>query len=221
MLKSARKKKEVCPLCLGKSVSDFYQDLHRAFFCCQNCALIFVDPDTFLSSTEEKARYELHENSSENLGYREFLSRLIDPLSSRLGKKKLKGLDFGCGPCPTLSLMLEEKGYLMTLYDPYFADNPSALTKEYDFVTCSEAMEHFYSPAKEWSLLPAMVKPGGWLGIMTNLSAEAETFGQWYYKNDLTHVNFYSRKTFLFLAERDGLEVEFISNDVILIRKPE
>ena len=220
MLKSGGKKVQVCPLCYGRFVSDFYQDFYRAYFRCQNCSLIFVDPESFLSSSEEKARYELHQNSSEARGYREFLNRLVEPLSVRLGKKELKGLDFGCGPCPTLPFMLEERGYLMSFYDPYFADNPSLLDKEYDFVTCSEAMEHFNSPAKEWNLLLARVKPGGWLGIMTNLSAEAENFGQWYYKNDLTHVSFYSRDTFSFLAERDALKVEFIGNDVILIRKP-
>lgn len=220
MLKSAGKKIHVCPLCHGRSVSDFYQGFHRSYFRCQNCALIFVDPESFLSSSEEKARYELHENSSGDQGYREFLKRLVDPLSARLGEKALKGLDFGCGPGPTLSSMLEARGYSMTLYDPYFADNPLALHMEYDFVTCSEVMEHFNYPAKEWSLLLARVKPGGWLGIMTNLSAEAETFGRWYYKNDLTHVSFYSRDTFSFLAEKDGLEVYFIGNDVILMKKP-
>ena len=41
----------------------------------------------------------------------------------------------------------------------------------------------------------------------------------WHYKNDQTHVVFFSRQTFEYLAERDKLDLEFIGNDVILLRK--
>ena len=54
---------------------------------------------------------------------------------------------------------------------------------------------------------------------MTKLATEAEAFTRWHYKNDPTHVSFFSRDTFRFLAQRDGLEVEFVGNDVILLRK--
>ena len=107
----------------------------------------------------------------------------------------------------------------MAIYDPYFAPDPSVLTRQYDFVTCTEAIEHFNQPAKEWGLLLSMIKPGGWLGLMTKLATDAEAFTRWHYKNDPTHVSFFSRDTFRFLAQRDGLEVEFVGNDVILLRK--
>jgi len=32
-------------------------------------------------------------------------------------------------------------------------------------------------------------------------------------------VSFFSRETFRYLAKRDGLKVEFVGNDVILLRK--
>lgn len=209
----------ICPLCRGQSIADFYQDRRRAFFRCGLCTLIFVDPENLLSAEEEKARYDAHENSPGDNGYRGFLSRLVDPLAERMGGMALDGLDFGSGPGPTLSLLLEAKGYSMTLYDPYYANDPSVLTRKYDFVTCTEAIEHFYTPGKEWSLMRDCIKPGGWLGVMTRLAAEAGTFGKWYYKNDLTHVSFFTRDTFLYLTKRDGMEVEFIGNDVILMRK--
>lgn len=220
MLRYPGEKIQTCPLCLGKSVSDFYQDTQRIYFRCRDCLLIFIDPKFHLSSKKEKARYEAHKNSPEDPGYRKFLSRLVNPLFKHMGNQRLNGLDFGCGPGrPTLSLMLEEKGYVMTFYDPYFADTPSVLTRQYDFVTCTEAMEHFYTPFKEWTLLLDLLKPHGWLGIMTNLAGDAETFAQWYYKNDLTHVSFFSHETFRYLAKRDGMNIEFIGNDVILMRK--
>ncbi|MBC7003262.1 class I SAM-dependent methyltransferase [Photobacterium sp. BZF1] len=208
-----------CPLCHSQSTALFFEDRRRQYFRCGECALIFADPGSRLSPQEEKAHYDLHENNPEDMGYRRFLARLADPLLERIGREPLDGLDFGCGPGPTLSLMLAEAGHNMAVYDPYFADKPAVLDTQYDFVTCTEAIEHFYTPAKEWGQLVGMVKPSGWLGLMTKLARDADAFAQWHYKNDPTHVSFFSRETFHYLAQRDGLDVEFVGNDVILLRK--
>lgn len=210
---------QTCPLCNSQSVGAFHQDKRRAYFRCQDCALIFADPGALLPPDDEKAVYDQHENNPEDPGYRRFLNRLAAPLAERLVSPPLTGLDFGCGPGPTLSVMLAELGYNMAIYDLYFAHDPAVLDRQYDFVTCTEAIEHFYTPAKEWGLLIGMVKPGGWLGLMTKLATDADAFAQWHYKNDPTHVSFFSRETFRYLAKRDGLEVEFVGNDVILLRK--
>ncbi|WP_299019935.1 class I SAM-dependent methyltransferase [uncultured Photobacterium sp.] len=210
---------QTCPLCHSQSAGTFHQDKRRAYFRCLDCALIFAEPDALLPPEDEKAVYDQHENNPEDLGYRSFLGRLATPLAERLGASPLSGLDFGCGPGPTLSVMLEEMGYNMAIYDPYFAHKPEALERQYDFVTCTEAIEHFYTPAKEWGQLIGMVKPGGWLGLMTKLATDIDAFVQWHYKNDPTHVSFFSRETFRYLAQRDSLEVEFVGNDVILLRK--
>ncbi|UXI01205.1 class I SAM-dependent methyltransferase [Photobacterium sp. TY1-4] len=210
---------QTCPLCQHQSADAFVEDRLRAYFRCQACALIFADPAALLAPADEKAVYDQHENNPADQGYRRFLNRLAEPLSERLGPAPLDGLDFGCGPGPTLSVMLAEMGHQMAIYDPYFADEPALLEATYDFVTCTEAIEHFYTPAREWALLLNMVKPGGWLGLMTKLATDAEAFARWHYKNDPTHVSFFSRETFRFLARRDGLSVEFVGNDVILLRK--
>ncbi|EAS62952.1 class I SAM-dependent methyltransferase [Photobacterium angustum] len=208
-----------CPLCHSEQHGVFVEDKNRCYFRCQQCALIFADPEAQLSPEQEKAVYDQHQNNPDDMGYRQFLGRLATPLVERLPTGPLDGLDFGSGPGPTLSIMLEEMGYNMAIYDPYFAPDPSVLTRQYDFVTCTEAIEHFNQPAKEWGLLLSMIKPGGWLGLMTKLATDAEAFTRWHYKNDPTHVSFFSRDTFRFLAQRDGLEVEFVGNDVILLRK--
>ncbi|PQJ64954.1 class I SAM-dependent methyltransferase [Photobacterium angustum] len=208
-----------CPLCHSEQHGVFVEDKNRCYFRCQQCALIFADPEAQLSPEQEKAVYDQHQNNPDDMGYRQFLGRLATPLVERLPAGPLDALDFGSGPGPTLSIMLEEMGYNMAIYDPYFAPDPSVLTRQYDFVTCTEAIEHFNQPAKEWGLLLSMIKPGGWLGLMTKLATDAEAFTRWHYKNDPTHVSFFSRDTFRFLAQRDGLEVEFVGNDVILLRK--
>ena len=48
---------------------------------------------------------------------------------------------------------------------------------------------------------------------------DLEAFACWHYKYDPIHVSFFSPLTFRYLAERDNLELEFIGNDVILLRK--
>lgn len=209
-----------CPLCEQPSAGDFARGFRRAYFRCGECSLIFADPAARLSRREEKAVYDQHRNDPGDVDYRRFLNRLARPLKQRLGEKKLHGLDFGSGPGPTLSVMLEEAGHVMSVYDPFYAPDTSVLRRQYDFVTCTEAIEHFNTPAREWRLLLGLVKPGGWLAIMTRLVTRPEHFTQWHYKNDPTHVSFFSQRTFHYLARRDGLEHELIGNDVILLAKP-
>jgi hypothetical protein len=55
-----------------------------------------------------------------------FLSQVFDPVTTHL-KKGAKGLDFGSGPGPTLSLMFEKQGYQVDLFDKFYADNPEVL----------------------------------------------------------------------------------------------
>ncbi|WMC10599.1 class I SAM-dependent methyltransferase [Oceanimonas pelagia] len=208
-----------CPLCDFSDHALFHQD-RRRYHRCARCGLIFVEPAQRLAAEAEKAEYDLHDNDPEDAGYRRFLSRLAAPLMARLAPGSV-GLDFGCGPGPALAAMFNEAGFSVTTYDPYYAHYPERLQRQYDFVTCTEAIEHFYSPGREWRRLLAMLRPGGWLGLMTKLARDQAAFASWHYKQDPTHVCFFSRDTFVWLAERDGLGIEFIGADVILLHKPE
>lgn len=208
-----------CPLCLGQQSHFFHQDKRRCYWQCGNCQLVFADANSHLTADDEVAIYQQHENNPADVRYRAFLNKLAAPLSEKLAGIGFSGLDFGCGPGPTLSLMLQETGQHMAVFDPYFANNPAVLTQQYDFICCTEAIEHFYHPATEWAVWLTLLKAGGWLGLMTKLAPSATEFASWHYKNDPTHVCFFSRETFSFLAKRDGFSVEFIGNDVILMQK--
>ncbi len=128
------------------------------------------------------------------------------------------GLDFGCGQKPTLSVLFEEAGCACDNYDLHFANDPAVLEKQYDFLTCSETMEHFCRPRKEFERFLRLVKPGGWIGIMTQLRDEAPPFSTWFYKDDTTHVCFFSRQTFQWLEKQYGLHAEFHPNGVVLFQ---
>jgi len=47
-----------------------------------------------------------------------------------------------------------------------------------------------------------------------------QAFEKWHYKNDPTHICFFSRPTFRWLASAWQARIEFIGRDVILIHKP-
>ena len=207
----------VCPLCANGATKPFHRDRKREFFQCLECDLVFVPPEFHLSPEAEKARYDFHRQSLADSGYRDFLNRLFQPLEKKLSPGA-RGLDFGCGQEPTLSVLFEEAGFTCDNYDLHFANNPAVLEKQYDFLTCSETMEHFCRPREEFERLLSLVKPGGWLGIMTQLRDEAPPFEKWFYKDDATHICFFSRKTFQWLEKQYGLHTEFHPNGVVLFQ---
>ena len=177
-----------------------------------------VPPGARLSADAEKAEYDLHENAPDDAGYRHFLSRLVEPLLQRL-TPGMTGLDFGCGPGPALAQMLREAGFAVTLYDPSYHPEQAALAQSYDFICATEVVEHLHRPGEELARLWALLNPGGTLGVMTKLVRDLEAFAGWHYKNDLTHVCFFSRDTWAWWARQHAAELEFIGADVMLLRQ--
>jgi hypothetical protein len=208
----------ICPLCENPQTLPFWCDQRRAYRRCDQCLLVFVPTDYHLSSEAERAEYDLHRNDPEDAGYRKFLSRLFGPLRDRL-PVGARGLDFGSGPGPALALMLADAGFDMAIYDPIYAPQDAVLQNRYDFIACSEVVEHFRMPGREFATLWQLLEPGGWLGIMTKLVLDRQAFSRWHYKNDPTHISFFSRETFSFLAEHLSAHLQFVGSDVILLRK--
>lgn len=153
-----------CPLCQHQNYNPVENIFNRHLFLCNHCKLIFLDPLHFLSFEKERDRYLLHQNNSDDQGYINFLNRLIEPLKPLLNKKDL-GIDYGCGPSPTLSLLLKQSGILCENFDPFFF--PNELRKKYDFICATECFEHFYNPANELKKILNLLRKEGLLGIMT------------------------------------------------------
>ena len=116
-----------CPLCKDDAV-EFCADRSRRYIKCPRCALVYADPGSHLSPELERAEYDLHENDPGDTRYRAFLSRLAEPLLARL-EPGMHGLDFGCGPGPTLSVMLAEQGMVVNDYDPIYAADARLLAQ--------------------------------------------------------------------------------------------
>lgn len=208
----------LCPLCGSKDVCSFCEDKKRTYLKCSYCMLVFVPKRYWLSFEEEKAEYDLHQNNARDLGYRRFLSRLCTPLLEKLDSKQ-KGLDFGCGPGPALSVLFKNQGHLMDLYDPIYHNDLSVFSNHYDFICATEVVEHLREPHKDFTALFAMLNRSGWLGIMTKRVIDESAFRQWHYIRDRTHICFYCRDTFEYLAQRFNANASFVASDVILFQK--
>ncbi|GAB4187393.1 MAG: class I SAM-dependent methyltransferase [Simkaniaceae bacterium] len=208
-----------CLLCQSRS-DTFSQDKKREYKHCKHCDLIFVPLKYHLSPSQEKKEYDQHENDSSDCKYRNFLNQALIPLEKYL-IPGMQGLDFGSGPGPTLHLMLEEKGYLMKHYDPFFAPHDSLLHTQYDFVTSTEVVEHFNHPQKSWSLLASLVKKGGYLAVVTLFwdSVIKANFSTWWYKNIPSHVVFYFYKTLGWIGKSFSLHLIYAKNRVAVFQK--
>ena len=207
-----------CPLCHSTDLSEFHVDRRRCYLRCDVCALVSVASAYHLSAAEEHAEYTKHENNPEDAGYRRFLGRLASPLLAQLPHVS-HGLDFGCGPGPTLSLMLEEHGHTVSLYDKFFNPDANVFNAKYDFICATEVIEHLHDPATELDRLWQCLRPGGVLAIMTKLVISQHAFGQWHYKNDPTHIVFFSKETLEWLAQRWQAELQYFGSDAFIFTK--
>jgi SAM-dependent methyltransferase len=207
-----------CPLCGGADTTGYHADARRTYRLCRACGFVFVPPAYHLDPAAERAEYDRHDNAVDDPGYRRFLARLTAPVTERV-PPPARGLDFGCGPGPALAAMLREAGFDMAVFDPFYAPDASVLAPGFDFITATEVVEHLREPGAELRRLRALLRPGGWLGIMTKLVLDRERFAAWHYIRDPTHIGFFSRATWQWWAEREGWALTFADRDVILLRR--
>ena len=213
---------ESCPLCRSEGAAQLYKggkaSGYRDFLHCGECDMVFVPRAQLLDENQQKTRYLQHNNEIHDPAYREFLGRMYYELRPRLNPGA-KGLDYGSGPGPALQQMMLEDGFRAHIYDIYFHPDETALTQTYDFVTCTETVEHFSDPRQEFERMSRLLRSNGWLGVMTGMLENWGEFPSWYYHRDPTHVNFFSIATMQWIAELYGWETHFPRTNVALFRK--
>lgn len=142
----------------------------------------------------------MHNNDVHDQCYRNFVRPLVDLIVSTQSPSR-KGLDFGAGPGPVIAYMLDERGFTMQLYDPFFLPDASVLEVEYGFVVACEVIEHFHNPRTSFNLLSRLLEADGTLYCRTTLLPDDMGFDRWHYKNDDTHVFFYHEETIAWIAK--------------------
>lgn len=210
-----------CPLCHKTEITPLDgAPSEVTHFHCMNCDLRFLEPARRISPEEEKARYLEHNNDVSDPRYQKFVGPLYREIFSRV-RVGAHGLDFGAGTGPVLARLLEKDGYQISLYDPYFWPDPAPLKEKYEFVFSSEVVEHFREPGAEFERMKSLLKDGGLLAIMTLLYEDSIDFQSWYYRKDPTHICFYSKKTFEWIANHYGFsELSFSGDRTVLLTLP-
>lgn len=206
-----------CTLCGEESRELFFIDKKREFFLCTRCGLVFVPEKYYLSEKEEKDRYDLHENTPDNSGYMEFLKNFAD-IALDHATPPGRGLDFGSGPVPVLADLLRTRGFDMSVYDPFYSPGHRVFDDKYHLITMMEVMEHLMDPMKEIRRLRGCLEPGGVIAVRTETVPEnREKFRPWSYKNDLTHICFFSPRVFRWMAGEIGFRLLFPAPHVVLM----
>lgn len=203
-----------CPLCnaqLTKKVDEYY-------FICSACGAYVMDSKYYVSFLSEKSKYEEHNNDIHDVRYQKFASPLTEEILEHFEPYHL-GLDYGSGTGPVISKILQDKGYNVKLYDPYFHPDESYLNLKYDYIFSCEVFEHFHQPKQEIEKLVNLLKTDGYLLIMTSLYHSKIDFRNWNYRDDQTHVFIYTTKTINYIAEKFNLEIMKQDNRTIILKK--
>ncbi len=211
-----------CPLCSGNDVVLFFcedKNYRQVYYHCLDCDLVFVAPECRLSSSDEKARYDMH-NNDESQHYVDFLSRLATPTLQYLPPHS-RGLDFGSGTSQAMAKLFRQQGHDCQCYDIFYYPTPTLLEQKYDFLIASEVIEHLYEPKVVFEQWLSLLHANGVLAIMTCFRPVERSFSAWWYKNDPTHVSLFSAKTFKFLEQRYGLKRLLVCKDIAIFRLPQ
>lgn len=211
-----------CPICHSQIKQTFNDPKNRRrYLVCGNCGFIFVDSRDRLSPPLEKTRYLEHNNNLSEEGYRDFLDSFLQKAIIPYLAKGARVLDFGSGPVPVFSWILERSGYLVDSFDPFFYPDYGWTERCYDAVVLVEVLEHLSEPAEILNSLKERLHPGGYLCIRSSLhDGELSRFKAWWYRQDPTHISFFTRGTIEYLSAGLGLEIISISEkrDLILQR---
>lgn len=209
-----------CLICKTETTQIDDEQLKVTYDVCPKCDFISKQKSYHLTHTEEKSRYDTHQNDTGDPGYINMFMNMINIHLKPL--KNVKNiLDFGSGPYPALKNILVELGYTVADYDPFYNPNEEYKKHKYDLVVSTEVIEHFSEPMKELEHIYSLIKENGYLLIMTNFRLmENADFPKWWYRRDHTHVSFFNVKTFQHIAKTFNMNIiEHNNKNIILFQK--
>ena len=209
---------KICTVCKNNKIEFFLNVEGLDYWQCALCKATMLDSIKFISSNKEKKHYLKHNNEINDTRYRIFLSNLIEPLKDKISIDDM-GLDYGCGYAPALADILKKDGFNVELYDPFFFKNENIFFRKFNFITCSEVVEHFFKPYEEFNKIDSLLATNSWLAIMTSFMTEDYLFKNWHYRRDPTHVVFYKKITFKIIASQRNWKINFPSENIVLFNK--
>lgn len=210
-----------CLICEGNTHTLHDDEIKVTYHVCEKCGYTFKDSLDHPTHDDEHALYKNHQNTMENTGYvnmfERFLASTVDPYLS-----EGKALDFGSGPGPVLYELLKRRGFDAAHYDPYFKPDKTVFDNTYALITSTEVFEHLSDPVMEFKRLAGMLKPEGYLTIMTSLRPkEDDAFLTWWYRRDQTHIGFFTEEAFDILSKKAELSFVYTNHKNYFLFKKE
>lgn len=205
-----------CNICNKETKTIKHPKSGMLYHYCKECDFIIKDESHFITSDNEKKRYDTHNNDDEV--YKNIFKKFIDEEISPLQVKSI--LDYGSGPYPVLYNQLKDH-YNTKHFDPFYHPDVEYLEHTYDLICIIEVIEHMYQPRMELNKLISLLNKDGYLLIKTNFRIMDETeFMNWWYQRDETHVGFFNENTFQTIASIYNLNIIKTNNkDTILLQK--
>jgi len=210
-----------CIIC-GKGTDPLWDSqFNLTYDCCRHCGFIGQDRGSLVTFQEERDEYDRHENSIENEGYVTYFKKFIDAalVAYREGSQ---GLDYGSGPEPVLAQVLKrDYGLEVDIYDLHYQPDKVFEGKTYDFITSTEVIEHVKDPVDFVKGFCSLLNPGGIAAIMTLFHPNDDgIFLDWWYRRDITHISFFTPKTFKEIGDQCGMEIIYCDDKrYITLRK--
>ena len=212
---------KVCKVC-NSATSNIRENKNNLnYYRCQHCGFIYLDDTHIVDSQIEKKHYDKHENSFESLGYvkmfEQFIDKAIDPYIENIES----ALEFGCGSGPVLAELLRRKGLEVDQYDLYYFPKKVYEGKRYDLITSTEVFEHLKEPTDILKTLANSVNNMGYIIIMTQFPpTDDRDFLNWWYRRDITHISFFTPKSFEIMGKSVGLKcINVIAPNIVVFKK--
>ena len=196
-----------CRLCASPTTVLHDSQLNIDYHVCHTCQYIFKDSSHGVSLKDEKAVYDLHQNSFDSKGY---VKRFDDLIKDFILPYKTRGraLDFGSGPGPVLVELLKQSGFETFNYDFFYHQDKAYQIHSFDVITMTEVIEHLNDPVKVLKELTNRLLPGGILVVMTEFRPDSlNEFLDWWYRRDPTHMGFFNETSLRLLLERLELKI--------------
>jgi hypothetical protein len=194
-----------CKVC-KTPCTDAGRDQRRAYMRCGACGSRYVPPAYWLTPAREKQRYALHDNSLANDGYMRYLGAVADTVE-RCVEPGARALDYGSGPARALETILRGRGFDAASFDPLYDIGPASLSRRWDIVVICEVIEHVRDIDSMLKRLRPLLHAESVLLIHTRTIDSVNDFMRWWYKEDPTHINFFSRAALRGICESLGLRV--------------
>ena len=190
------------------------------YYDCPFCKTIFKSPKYHQNFILQKERYDLHENSENNIGYQAYFQRFLDFSLPYISTVK-DALDFGCGRTSLLATLLAKEGISCDYYDPIYHPDTLVEHKKYDLIVSTEVFEHLHHPKEVFESLVNRLNPHGYLAVQTEFRPQTMMlFKKWYYHQDPTHIVFFSIESFEVMSSLYRCKVIAHNNkNMVLIQK--